>query len=47
MPELETGLRTLVGNQKVVPKLSTLLEDYYLRADQQRLYLAKVELDRL
>jgi pimeloyl-ACP methyl ester carboxylesterase len=41
------GLRVLWNNQKVVPKLSTLLEDYYQRADQQRLYVAKVELDKL
>jgi hypothetical protein len=32
------------ANRKVVPKLGTLLEDFYERGDRQRLFYAKVEL---
>jgi uncharacterized membrane-anchored protein len=35
------------NNQKVQPSMNTLLEDFYRRGDRQRLFWAKIELDRL
>lgn len=36
--------RLVLNNRKVAPSLNTLLEDFYQRGDNQRVYVAKVEL---
>src|SRR5262249_9216272 len=35
---------TRMNAKEIKPNLTTLLEDFYVRGDRQRLYLAKVEL---
>ena len=37
----------LWNNRRVTPSLATLMEDFYERRDRQRLFLAKIDLDRL
>ncbi len=33
-------------NKRVEPSLPTLMEDFYARGDRQRLFFAKVDIDR-
>ena len=43
---IQVNSRIMLRNGKVKPDIGTLLEDFYERADRQRLFLAKVEFDR-
>ena len=36
-------LNSRMSNRKIQPSLGTLVEDFYLRGDRQRLFFAKVE----
>lgn len=52
MIDFEHPIRVVVNSaarwhSKVQPDLATLLEDYYKRADRQRLYLARLNFDRV
>jgi dienelactone hydrolase len=39
--------RTMWVNRKIPPSVDTLLEDFYVRGDNQRLFWAKLDFDRL
>jgi pimeloyl-ACP methyl ester carboxylesterase len=41
------NLAPRVGNRKVQPSIATLLEDFYLQGDRQRLFVARIDLDRI
>src|SRR5262249_49234783 len=42
--QIHLNSRIFWSNRKITPTLGTLLEDFYVRGDRQRLFFAKVQL---